>query len=299
MNILDIIPKHGLTEIISIIIIIICAAITFKIISYFLNKLETKWDLDVTLIYILNDFIKYIIIIMAFGCILSVFGIDLQGIIVSLGVIGVILGIASKDIVSNFLSGLFVLSDKTVRVGDIMEVSDYKGTVKKIGFRNTTIINQKNQLVTIPNSLLNSRPYRKFLDLEDYRIDISVQLPFDANLKQFEIIKFLSNDQNNVFAVGDPNQTIYTWRGAYPEIFDDYNDFFKNTQVIKLDLNYRSTADILKAANHLIQHNKNNFENMLVPMNNLKSEVCVYVADYADDEANYICKSSSNIRREK
>ncbi|MCQ2977728.1 MAG: mechanosensitive ion channel family protein [archaeon] len=228
MNILDIIPKHGLTEIISTIIIIICAAITFKIISYFLNKLETKWDLDVTLIYILNDFIKYIIIIMAFGCILSVFGIDLQGIIVSLGVIGVILGIASKDIVSNFLSGLFVLSDKTVRVGDIMEVSDYKGTVKKIGFRNTTIINQKNQLVTIPNSLLNSRPYRKFLDLEDYRIDISVQLPFDANLKQFEIdIKQIIkkyewvNKEHKILIKGDliteegPKMIVSTWVKDY------------------------------------------------------------------------------------
>lgn len=131
----------------------------------------------------------------------------------------------------------------------------------------------------------------KWRDRFDYILIDEFQ---DTNLKQFEIIKFLANDQNNVFAVGDPNQTIYTWRGAYPEIFDNYFDYFKRTKVVKLDLNYRSTADILKAANHLIAYNKNNFENVLVPMNNLKSEVNVFIADYIDDEANYICKSILN-----
>lgn len=113
----------------------------------------------------------------------------------------------------------------------------------------------------------------------------------DTNLKQFEIIKCLANDQNNVFAVGDPNQTIYTWRGAYPEIFDDYFQHFKGTKVIKLDLNYRSTAEILKAANNLIVYNRNNFQNTLIPMNRLTSPVNVYIADYLEEEANFVCRT--------
>ncbi len=128
----------------------------------------------------------------------------------------------------------------------------------------------------------------KWRDRFDYLLIDEFQ---DTNLKQFEIIKFLANEQNNVFAVGDPNQTIYTWRGAYPEIFDDYFGYFKGTKVIKLDLNYRSTADILKAANNLITNNRNNFENTLVPMNSIESEVNVYVGSYRDDEANFICRT--------
>lgn len=128
----------------------------------------------------------------------------------------------------------------------------------------------------------------KWRDRFDYLLIDEFQ---DTNLKQFEIIKFLANDQKNVFAVGDPNQTIYTWRGAYPEIFDDYFGYFKGTKVIKLDLNYRSTADILKAANNLIANNRNNFENTLVPMNTVESEVNVYVGSYRDDEANFICRT--------
>lgn len=110
----------------------------------------------------------------------------------------------------------------------------------------------------------------------------------DTNLKQFDIIKFLVTGQNNVFAVGDPNQTIYTWRGAYPEVFDDYKEHFKGTKVINLFLNYRSTAEILHGANNLINNNATNFKNDLQPMNTVRSEINVYVGSYMDDETNFI-----------
>lgn len=113
----------------------------------------------------------------------------------------------------------------------------------------------------------------------------------DTNLKQFEIIKFLVTGQNNVFAVGDPNQTIYTWRGAYPEVFDDYVEHFKGTKVINLFLNYRSTANILQGANNLINNNASNFKNELRPMNPTISDINVYVGSYFDDEANFICST--------
>lgn len=113
----------------------------------------------------------------------------------------------------------------------------------------------------------------------------------DTNLKQFEILKYLVTGQNNVFAVGDPNQTIYTWRGAYPEVFDDYVEHFKGTQVINLFLNYRSTENILHGANNLINHNVSNFKNDLHPMNPYHSDVNVYIGDYLDDEANFVCST--------
>lgn len=113
----------------------------------------------------------------------------------------------------------------------------------------------------------------------------------DTNLKQFEIIKCLVGPHNNVFAVGDPNQTIYTWRGAYPQIFNDYVNNYKGTQIINLFMNYRSTANILKGANNLINHNNNDFKNELFPVNAYQSEVNVYIGDYHDDEANFVCST--------
>lgn len=121
----------------------------------------------------------------------------------------------------------------------------------------------------------------------------------DTNLKQFEIIKWIVNpEHNNVFAVGDPNQTIYTWRGAYPEIFDEYVDFYKGTQIINLYQNYRSTAEILLSANNLIRNNRNNFKNELIAMNPYSADVNVFIGSYKDDEAEFICSTINDFIRQ-
>lgn len=135
---------------------------------------------------------------------------------------------------------------------------------------------------------INEDVRRKWQDKFDYVLVDEFQ---DTNLKQFEIIKFLVKEGNNVFAVGDPNQTIYTWRGAYPEIFDDFVEHFKGTKIINLYLNYRSTSSILHGANNLIGHNANNFKNDLTHVNPYHSEINVYIGEYLDDEANFVCST--------
>lgn len=117
----------------------------------------------------------------------------------------------------------------------------------------------------------------------------------DTSYKQFEIIKAIVGVNNNIFAVGDPNQTIYTWRGAYPEIFDDFYRQFKNTQIIKLAHNYRSPQDILKAANQLIVNNENNFKNELIPIITSKAKVKIFKADYIEQEANFVCSTINKL----
>jgi DNA helicase-2/ATP-dependent DNA helicase PcrA len=84
----------------------------------------------------------------------------------------------------------------------------------------------------------------------------------DTNEIQFSILKYLV-DNGNVFAVGDPDQTIYTWRGAYPQIFSDFQNTFTNTQMIVLHQNYRSTQNIINAANSLINNNPNRIKKSL------------------------------------
>lgn len=111
----------------------------------------------------------------------------------------------------------------------------------------------------------------------------------DTNKKQLDIIKWIVGDHHNVFAVGDPNQTIFTWRGAYPEIFDDFYELYKGTKIIKLDMNYRSAKNILSAANELISHNPTNFKNELIPMVPTDAEVRIFTGNYKEDEANFIC----------
>lgn len=176
----------NLSIFLKILLISIGTYITIKIISIILKHMSELFKLDLTVISILNDIIRYIIIIISFAWILELIGIDFQNIVLSLGIMGIILGLASKDIVSNFMSGFFLIADQSIKVGEVIEVKGIKGTVKKFGFRNTQLINQENQKITIPNSLLSTAAYKNFSSDEDHRINLICILPYSINLKEFE-----------------------------------------------------------------------------------------------------------------
>ena len=78
----------------------------------------------------------------------------------------------------------------------------------------------------------------------------------DSNYIQSKWLKLLSKKNNNICCVGDDDQSIYSWRGAEIRNFLDFSKDYKNTKIIKLEQNYRSTQNILSAASGLISNNK-------------------------------------------
>jgi len=85
---------------------------------------------------------------------------------------------------------------------------------------------------------------------------IQVDETQDSSQKQFMLIEMLSQIHKNLFVVGDPDQTIYEWRGAKPEILVDFDKQFVDSKTIIMNQNYRSTPNILNLGNHIIKNNK-------------------------------------------
>lgn len=186
-QILEIITNFlNLSTIISIIIIIIGSLIVIRAGGYILSRIEKRHDLNLTAHYLIKDMLKYLVIVMALTWILQLLGIDIQNIIISLGIIGIAVGFASKDIVSNFISGLFVITDKQIEVGKVIEVDGQKGTIKKVGLRNTYLINQDKHKIIVPNSVLSTKSYRIFLPNEDHRLRVISILPNYLDIFEFE-----------------------------------------------------------------------------------------------------------------
>ena len=77
----------------------------------------------------------------------------------------------------------------------------------------------------------------------------------DTNELQFKLLELLASEHNNLCVVGDDDQSIYGWRGANIRNILEFSSYFKGTKTVKLEINYRSTKPILKAANELIEHN--------------------------------------------
>ena len=86
----------------------------------------------------------------------------------------------------------------------------------------------------------------------------------DINKIQFDVLKMLAEPQNNLFIVGDDDQSIYRFRGAKPEIMLNFKKDFPDAKEILLDTNYRSKANIVKHALQVIGHNKERYQKNIV-----------------------------------
>jgi len=188
---------------------IIATFIITRWLSHVIYKSAEKWDLDLTVINVLNDIIKYTLYILALAIILKWFGIDLTGLVLSIGILGVAVGFAARDTLANFISGLFILADKSFKVGDIIEISNQKGTVIRMGFRTTTICTSDNKIITIPNSLFSKNPHVNYTASHKRRIDLKVNIPIGVNIKEFEEkIKGLIIGTNGILSKPEPKLII-------------------------------------------------------------------------------------------
>jgi DNA helicase-2/ATP-dependent DNA helicase PcrA len=120
----------------------------------------------------------------------------------------------------------------------------------------------------------------------------------DTNDVQYNLIKLLLKSSTNLYVVGDPDQTIYTWRGANQNIILDIDKKF-NMDTVILDRNYRSTQTILKTANRLIDHNRLRVKKNLYSEIDGGPEVMVTRALRQQDEAEWVIKEILKLRHDK
>lgn len=110
----------------------------------------------------------------------------------------------------------------------------------------------------------------------------------DTNKAQYTLISLLANHYKNLCVVGDDDQSIYGWRGADIRNILDFEKEFKDTKVIKLEQNYRSTKTILNAANHVIKNNLGRKSKTLWTENDQGEGILYFEADNEREEAAFI-----------
>lgn len=113
----------------------------------------------------------------------------------------------------------------------------------------------------------------------------------DINDIQFKLLQKLCTAHENLVVVGDDDQSIYGWRGARIENILNFKDQFSNVKFIKLEQNYRSTDEILNAANELISHNKNRLGKSLTSMNGGGEKIEILRSDEESIEAAKIAEA--------
>lgn len=117
----------------------------------------------------------------------------------------------------------------------------------------------------------------------------------DTNNSQYELIRFIAGKKQNVVAVGDADQSIYSFRGADIRNILSFEKDFKNTKIIKLEQNYRSTSKILETANVLIANNLERKEKNLWTENGDGADVLYKETSIESDESKFVIDTIKNL----
>jgi DNA helicase-2/ATP-dependent DNA helicase PcrA len=141
-----------------------------------------------------------------------------------------------------------------------------------------------------PEILENYQNKFKYILVDEYQ---------DINYAQYQLVKLLSGKYNNLFVVGDPDQSIYKFRGADLSNILRFEKDFPHSRVIKLEQNYRSTKVILEGATNLIKHNRNRKKKELWTDKKSGEKIRCYEAVSALDEATFVSQEIIKLNKEK
>lgn len=117
----------------------------------------------------------------------------------------------------------------------------------------------------------------------------------DINQVQYDVIRMLAEPENNLFIVGDDDQSIYRFRGARPEIMLGFEKDYPETKKILLDVNYRSTKAIVNGAGRVISRNQNRFKKAITTINEQGIPVHVQEVRHPIEESQYIIKEAQKL----
>ncbi|CEK36040.1 DNA helicase, UvrD/REP type,Putative ATP-dependent DNA helicase yjcD,DNA-dependent helicase II,Superfamily I DNA and RNA helicases,ATP-dependent DNA helicase PcrA,UvrD/REP helicase [[Clostridium] sordellii] len=169
-------------------------------------------------------------------------------------------------------------SDEFCRVYNMYE--EYKESIKKIDF-DDMLIKTYNLLKQNKQILDRVRAAYRYILVDEFQ---------DINKVQFEVIKLIASPNNNIFVVGDEDQSIYGFRGSRPDFLLEFEDYFKGSKKYVLDINYRSKKEITDIANKLIQNNENRYEKSIKCDREHKGIVKYINTEDAEEEAKFIAK---------
>ena len=127
--------------------------------------------------------------------------------------------------------------------------------------------------------------------------DILIDEFQDTNDIEYKLVKYLKKPSTSLYVVGDPDQTIYTWRGANQNIILELEKQFPDMETIILNRNYRSTSKILDSANKLIAYNKMRVKKDLYTKNSGGEDVVVHSSPSSQSEADYVAREVVKLKQ--
>lgn len=184
---LDEVMKYCTLENLVKIVISIVSILIFYIIYRVIKKLvkkqtETKFEKHTSVL--ISKIISYVFYVIIAMYILSLFGINLKAVWGAAGVAGLAIGFAAQTSVSNLISGIFVLTERAMKIGDYIEIDGVSGIVNNIGLLSVKINTLDNQMIRIPNSTIINANLTNYNHFKTRRFVFEIPIGYEANLEK-------------------------------------------------------------------------------------------------------------------
>ena len=170
------------------------------------NRLRTSDDLTPSIRVLLQKILRIVIYITAFFIGLSSIGIDLSAFAFMGGAVGVGLGFGLQKIVSNFVSGIIIILDKSIKPGDVVEIDEVFGQVRSLNSRYVDVVARSGKEFLIPNENFITSQVINWSYSDNYvRVDLDIGVGYDSDLKRVrELIMEASEDKERLLSRPEP-----------------------------------------------------------------------------------------------
>jgi small-conductance mechanosensitive channel len=202
------------------------------------NKILSRYDLDIGIRQSIATIVKYVLICLGFITILQNTNVDLSTLGILAGVIGVGIGFGLQNITNNFISGLIILFERPIKIGDRIEVNGVNGDVIKISARSTMVVTNDNITIIVPNSqFIDSAVINWSHHDRNVRFNIPVRVSFKENPERVKEI---------LIEVAKENAGIL--KSPVPDVlFDSYGESSLNFNLRIWTTEYTSKPRVLKS----------------------------------------------------
>jgi len=177
-----------------------------KIRKILVNRIFPRYGLEIGISQSIATILRYVLIIIGLIIIFQTTGIDLSAIGLLIGALGVGIGFGLQNITNNFISGLIILFERPIKVGDRIEIDDLAGNIVDISARATTIITNDNIAVIVPNSdFINNRVINWSHNNKEVRLNFPVGISYNEDPEKIrKLLTEVVNENNGVLSSPEP-----------------------------------------------------------------------------------------------
>jgi len=168
--------SHFVPRLVIALVIFAFFYLCYRLLRFVLARVTRRAGVEPTAATFLLMALKYVVLITGLVMALEELGLDVTTILEGIGIVGIALGFAAKDTLSNIIAGFFLFWDKPFVIGDLIEVSDEYGEVRDITLRSTRILTVDGKLISIPNSVIVNSKVRSYTMSPHLRLDIDVTI---------------------------------------------------------------------------------------------------------------------------